>query len=479
MNRSLTIRLTVFFLIVALVTASLVFIFVRSTRVSQFQSFIVEQETALLEETIRTYYDQTGTLEGFDTYVRSMIPPNAPASPPDAPPGRPLGRPMGVVDAHGVVLIPLKEYEHGETVPASVLERGIPVKVNNAPIAYIFPDPGPPFPLRGEEQAYLERTNHALLLATVGAVLVALLLGVLFARTLTHPIRDLTNATYALRRGSLGEQVPVRSQDELGLLAATFNQMSIELERAVQARRQMTADIAHDLRTPLQVISGYIDSMMEGDLEPTHERLAIVYTEIEHLQHLVADLRTLSRADAGDLPLNLQPLAAHDLLTRVATVYENQIAQQNLTLSVLVPPDLPLLMVDEERMMQILGNLVSNAQRHTPEGGHIRITAQQAANSVQIAVQDTGEGIATEDLPYLFDRFYRVDRARQDEDGASGLGLAIARALVEAHGGTITATSPGTNQGATFTIALPLHTMTKGKEKEPLTSTRPARGSTR
>lgn len=457
MRRSLAIRLTFFFLVVALVTATLVFIFVRSTRVSQFQSLIVEQELALLREEIPAYYDRFESLEGFDTYFPALLRLSAPARPTDRPPpDRPFHGPVGVVDAQGTVLVPLRGYAPGETIPDSVLEQGIPVVANGKTVAFMFPDRGPPFPFRAEEQAYLERTNQALILATVGAVLVAVLLGAVFARTLTRPIRDLTAAAQALQQGSLGQQVPVRSQDELGQLATTFNQMSAALARAVQARRQMTADIAHDLRTPLQVIGGYIDSMVEGDLEPTRERLLTVYTEIEHLQHLVADLRTLSRADAGELRLNPQILAPCELLIRVAATYENQAHHQGLTLTMNAASDLPLLFVDEERMIQVLGNLVSNALRHTPTGGQITLTAYQEDSTIQLAVQDTGEGIAAEDLPYLFDRFYRVDRARQEESGASGLGLAIARALVTAHGGTITALSPGPCQGATFTITLPL-----------------------
>ncbi len=457
MRRSLTIRLTMSFLIVALVTATLVFISVRSTRTSQFQAFIVEQTTARVEEEIRSYYAESGSLEGFNSYFRALLRSDDRDHHGDGRPAPPFRGPVGVVDPAGNVLVPLEQYAPGDTVPPTMLEQGIPITLENQTIAFIFPDPAPPFPLRVEEQAYLERTNQALLLATVGAVLVAVLLGLLFARTLTRPIRDLTDAAQALRQGSLGQQVPVRSRDELGQLAATFNQMSTGLARAIQARRQMTADIAHDLRTPLQVIGGYIDSMLEGDLEPTRERLATVYSEIEHLQHLVTDLRILSRADAGELRLHLQPLSARDLLARVVATYENQAAQRGVTLAMDGAPERPLLTVDEERMMQVLGNLVSNALRHTPAGGQILLSACPEADTMRLLVHDTGEGIAADDLPYLFDRFYRVDRARQDEAGASGLGLAIARALVEAHGGTITAASPGPAQGATFIITLLLH----------------------
>jgi signal transduction histidine kinase len=353
-------------------------------------------------------------------------------------------------------LIPNGRYSRRSTVPPEVAQRSTPVVVDGEPIAYILPpERNAPLQLRVEEQLYLRRTNEALLLATIGAVCVALLLGVVFARTLTRPIRDLTYAADALRQGNLGQQVPIRSRDELGRLAQTFNQMSTDLARATHARRQMTADIAHDLRTPLQVIGGYIDAMAEGDLEPTRERLATVYSEIEHLQHLVADLRTLSQADAGELPLHRQAVPPQELLARVAATYANHAAQQNITLTTNAAPGLPPLHIDEDRMRQVLGNLVSNALRYTPAGGQIMLAAAPNAAGVCLTVQDSGAGIAAADLPYVFERFYRGDRARQDDTGASGLGLAIARALIELHGGSITVASPGQGAGTTFTIILP------------------------
>jgi signal transduction histidine kinase len=459
MNRSLTLRLTLFFLAVALVTALLVFLTVRISRGSEFQSLIAQRETALLEEIIRDYYERYGSLAGFSAYARRRFAPDGPPPPANEQPiltAILLRRPLGVVDPTGDVLIPNERYRPRERVPPGVVERSTPVLVDGEPVAFILPPEGnAPFRLRVEEQLYLQRTNRALLLATIGAVVVALLLGAVFARTLTRPIRDLTRAADALRQGSLGAQVPIRSRDELGRLALTFNQMSADLARATHARRQMTADIAHDLRTPLQVIGGYIDAMAEGDLEPTRERLATVYSEIEHLQHLVADLRTLSQADAGELPLNRQAVLPQELLERVAATYANQAAQQHITLTFSADPNLPPLYIDEDRIRQVLGNLLGNALRHTPDGGQITLAATSDAGGVCLAVHDSGEGIAAADLPYVFERFYRGDRARQDEAGASGLGLAIAKALVELHGGSIVVASPGPGAGASFTVRLP------------------------
>jgi signal transduction histidine kinase len=217
----------------------------------------------------------------------------------------------------------------------------------------------------------------------------------------------------------------------------------------------MTADIAHDLRTPLTVLSGYIESLRDGVLEPTRARFDTMYTEAQHLQRLVEDLRTLSLADAGELPLNQQPTAPKDLLKRLKATYLHAAGQAGVALEVQADPNLPELDIDPDRMAQVLGNLVSNALRYTPEGGRIVLAAHSRDGAVTLLVQDTGQGISPEALPRVFERFYRGDPARQQKEGESGLGLAIARSIVEAHGGTIAAHSE-LGRGTVFVIELPV-----------------------
>jgi signal transduction histidine kinase len=279
----------------------------------------------------------------------------------------------------------------------------------------------------------------------------------LLARTITRPVRELTAASHAMARGQLKQEVPVRSKDELGELSLTFNQMSSDLATANQLRRQMTADIAHDLRNPLMVITGYLESLRDGILPPSPERFDTIYREAQLLQRLVEDLRTLSLADAGELTLNRTPLAPRALLERQVAAYHHQAEQSQITLSVQAEPLLPEVEVDEERMAQVLGNLVANALRYTPSGGQIILGAAARPKALQLTVQDNGSGISPEVLPHIFDRFFRGDQARAESDGraASGLGLAIAKSIVEAHQGTIAAASePG--RGTTFFVTLPL-----------------------
>jgi signal transduction histidine kinase len=248
--------------------------------------------------------------------------------------------------------------------------------------------------------------------------------------------------------------VEVRSQDELGELAASFNQMSADLKRSNQARKQMTADIAHDLRSPLSVILGYAEALADGKLLANPEIFDVMYREAGQLNHLIDDLRTLSLADAGELSLNLQQIAPQELLEDTRRAYQFQAQDKNISLRVEAQASTPRILVDPNRMTQVLGNLVGNALRFTPPGGEIVLGAEPISGAVQISVRDSGTGIDAADLPIIFDRFYRSDQSRS-HNGETGLGLAIARSLVEAQGGQITATSkPGET---IFLIKFPLH----------------------
>jgi signal transduction histidine kinase len=273
-------------------------------------------------------------------------------------------------------------------------------------------------------------------------------------------------AAHSISQGKLEQQVIVKSNDEIGQLATAFNRMSQEVARENQLRLQMTADIAHDLRTPLTVISGYIEAMQEGVLKPTPQRLSLIYSEIERLQNLVGDLRMLSLADAGELSLNPQQLSPKMLLDRAAALFKHQADQQNVSILVEAASDLPEIRVDEARMMQVFGNLITNALRYTPRDGKILLSAHSSGNAMEISVHDTGAGIEPDELPYIFERFHRGDKSRHNESGESGLGLAIVKALIESHGGTTSAEStPG--QGTTIHMLLPLAVEVTGRSPLP------------
>jgi two-component system sensor histidine kinase BaeS len=287
------------------------------------------------------------------------------------------------------------------------------------------------------------------------AVLIALLLGAFLARSLTRPIHELTTATKVLASGRLDHQVVVRSRDEVGELAASFNQMSLELAQAARARRQMTADLAHDLRTPLSILRGYTEGLGDGRLQGSSALYQLMHGEVVHLQRLVDDLRLLSLADRGALTLSRRPVDPAALLERAGLAHFVQAEEKGIALRVEVAEDLPAVDVDTDRLAQVLNNLVSNALRYT-DTGEVVLSASARQGRIVLEVRDTGSGISPEDLPHVFDRFYRADPSRQhgDEDGASGLGLAIAKAIVEAHDGTISVAST-LGEGTALSVSLP------------------------
>jgi two-component system sensor histidine kinase BaeS len=350
------------------------------------------------------------------------------------------------------VIVASAPYAVGEKIKKGEIDKGILIKVNGQIVGTVI-STGQPLVRKPLDQKYIDQINQALWIAGLGGVFLALILGLLIARSLTRPIRELTDATHAMAQGKLEQQVSVRSKDELGELAQSFNQMSADLAHSNQARRQMTADIAHDLRNPLTVIGGYLESLQDGKLKPTPERFAVMQAEVQHLQHLVEDLRTLSLADSGELHLNLQTVAPSELLEHVATIYRHQAELQNVNLKVETENNLPEINIDPERMGQVLGNLVSNSIRYTGgklEGGKIFLSAQQIEGRLIVSVRDNGNGIPVEILPHIFERSYRGDPSRSGNE--SGLGLAIVKSLVELHGGNIQAKSDGT--GSQFSIIL-------------------------
>ncbi|MFL5801798.1 MAG: ATP-binding protein [Roseiflexaceae bacterium] len=445
--RSLMLKLTLAFVLVGLTGAILVAVLVGLRTRSEFDRFRNEHDQALLVEALGSYYAARGSWDGVGEMLRTS--PTGFAS-----------HSMALADAHGVVVLGNYGYTVGQTVPAGALNAAAAVRVHDQIAGFaLFPAPGeradgPPGP-PPPEVVFLQQVTWASAISAGVAALIALLLGLLLARTLTRPLRELTAATQAMARGRLDQRVAVHSRDEIGELATSFNQMSADLTRASQLRKQMTADLAHDLRTPLSILRGYTEGLQDGRLQGAPTLYTVMHGEVEHLQRLVEDLRVLSLADAGELPLNRRAVDPAALLERTGLAYIDQAERHGVALRVEAPESLPSIAVDTDRMTQVLNNLVSNALRHTAQGA-IVLTAAVQDQRVQIEVRDTGSGIERADLPFIFDRFYRADKARQRTDSAeSGLGLAIAKAIVEAHGGTIAvASTPGS--GTTFTITFPV-----------------------
>ncbi len=457
MRRSLQSKMILSYLAVALLTVLVVSALIRLTSGQSLMNLVVEQQTALLKETVQDYYTSNGTLDGFFEYYVEFNRKDAPPSQsqPDPYDGPPKNRDFrglhGLVDAEYRALLPTLGYDVGQTVPSAQIKETIAVEVDGQTIAWILPDTSFEFKLSPEEELFLQRSTLAIALAALAGVLAAVGMGYLLAGRLLKPIRLLTQASQNLARGNLEQQVPVTSQDELGQLTTTFNQMSADLALVDQQRKRLTADITHDLSTPLQIIAGYVEMLEEGEVTLTPQRIGIIKTELEHLRRLVGDLNTLTQVEAGGLDIQLQPVLPSALLERVFDAYQPIAARQSVELTLDTSETVPAILVDEGRMVQVLKNLLENALRYTPAGGKIQLGAA-AGNQVRVWVRDSGAGIDAEDLPYVFDRFYQADKARGANSGKMGLGLAICKALVTAQGGSISADSAGRGQGTTISL---------------------------
>jgi len=304
------------------------------------------------------------------------------------------------------------------------------------------------------EEEFLGSVSQSALIGGGIASGIAFLLSALLITQVLSPLRLLSRATERIAHGDLPQRVTFRARDEFGRLGESFNRMVDNLRRSETIRQTMTADIAHELRTPVTIIQGSLEAILDGVYQPTTETIAPIYEEILHLGGLIDDLRDLALAEAGELRLDKEPT---DLVALVEQVTETVRAsvEQVPTLHVEADSALLKLSVDPKRIHQVLSNLLSNALRVTPQDGEIRVELSRQGEEVELRVSDSGPGIAAEELPHLFERFYRGDRARSRSAGGSGLGLAIARQWVEAHGGRIWVENCKTG-GARFVVRLPL-----------------------
>lgn len=453
MMRTLAFKLTLAFLFVGALGVFLVAVFVGFRTQSEFDQFLSESFRDSVADSLVTYYAENGSWQGASQQLLQTFRVEGGM--------RDRQSPWVLAEADGRVILGGWLYHPGEQLNSSMLRDSLPLVVGGETVGYLLQIPipmRPPPDVDGHwspESAFLNRVNRAILYSSLVALAVALFIGIFLARNIARPIRDLTQATTAVAHGELGRQVEVRGNDEIAELSISFNQMSSDLALASRQRRQMTADIAHELRTPLSIIMGYTESLRDGVLPSNAETFDIIYDEAEHLSRLVQDLRTLSLADAGELSLNLGLIDPVELLRNVAARYAHQAEQKGVGLQVEVGSELPDVEVDQGRMEQVLSNLVSNALRYTPAQGQITLSAHQKSSDLLVLqVQDTGVGIAPEDVERIFDRFYKVDASRTAENGESGLGLAIARSLVLMHNGRISVESVG-GSGSTFRIELP------------------------
>ena len=482
----LFVKLMVAFFVVLLVMALLTTWLARRATQAEFMLYTTalgERQAELLVPVLADYYRSNGSWEGVDQVLAGSV--TGPADGGMMGPGmmRPgsammrsdamwemMGLRALVVDEGGRVVAdssgdPAGRVEGRRLAPGE-LAQGAPITVGDnrvgTALVTILEQP------TGQSERFLQQVNQAILLAVLGAGTVAMLLVGLLTWRLTRPLHTLTEAVEAITAGDLDQQVNVPPGDEIGDLALAFNQMAARLGRAEALRRQLTADIAHELRTPLAVIQGNVEALQDGVFPLTREALAPIHTKTTLLIRLVEDLRQLALAETDTLTLERTVLDVAPLVQEVVAEFQANARARQITLSAEAPPALPSVAADRQRLVQVLANLLGNALRHTPAGGIVTVRVGMASpmagvpavveeDMLVLVVHDSGPGIPPADLPNVFERFYRADKGRgRGADGSgSGLGLAIARSLIRAHGGSIGAAN-APDGGAIFWLTLPL-----------------------
>jgi signal transduction histidine kinase len=456
--RSLWVKLLAGFVLVAIVAVGVVAVLANRTTTQQFQIYVTQGKQTRAERLapeFADYYAQTGSWAGVAEWMDSL------EISPLGLRGQGRGRSQSesyapdrllLVDSDGRILADSQDKLIGQQLSDAELAAGVPIEMGGQVVGTLL------VTAEGTvheslEAEFLNQVNRSLLWAGLVAGGVALVLGLLLARQFTAPLRALTDAAHDLADGDV-RQVEVRSQDEIGELSQAFNLMAQSLAHQETLRRNLMADIAHELRTPLTVIRGDLEALLDGVFEPTPEALASLQEETLMLSRLVDDLRALAQAEAGQLRLERRPTDLADLLRGVVAGFDLLAEGQGQALALKIPPNLPAVDADPQRVRQIVANLISNALRHAPDSGRVVVETTQQYGVLQISVADDGPGIAPEDLPYVFDRFWQGRKPRGDgADSSSGLGLAIARELVRAHGGQIWVESK-VGEGTTFHFTL-------------------------
>lgn len=442
----------------ALVAVGAVAVVVNRTTTSSFQRYVVQQTTvnanAELLQSLEAHYMSAGSWAGAQDILAN------------ARSGRGSGQGRGgggegplflLVGTDYTVIAASEPQQAGRTLSDTERAQALAVVVDGQTVGYLLRAGAEAQGLDTAQQKFLDDMSRVLALTAVGSMILALVMGLALAWFLVRPLRFLRQSAGAIAQGELGAQMPIAGTTEFREVASAFNCMSAALAESEAIRQRMTADIAHELRSPVSVMRGQLEAMMDGVFPLNTEQLVVVYDQTLHLGRLIEDLRTLTRAESKSLPLEMTQLNPDTFVQRVVADFAPLAQEESIVLKTDIAPELPVIQADADRLRQILANLLANAMTHTPSGGSITVKAVRAATGVGVhfAVVDSGPGLTPEQAAHVFERFYRTDDARQRDRGGSGLGLAITQELVKLHSGRIWVEStPGS--GGTFCFEIPM-----------------------
>lgn len=461
-NKKMRLRLFLSFALIILVSILGVVLIVRQNTTTAVRAFMVHgsmSDADELGEALQSYYETTGSWAGVESILggqgRGRMQGQNQAGG-MAHMGMMANQRLRLTDSTGNIIQDTASDSADGRLSAQEMGEALEIRVGGSVVGYLYAEGGMNFSQRDEAFLVGRVMDAAKTAALLGGVL-SLLLALLLSYGILRPVRQLTQAAQKLGEGDLSQRVPVHGKDELASLAHTFNRMAASLEDAEGRRRSLTADIAHELRNPLAVQRANLEAMQDGLYPLAAETLQPVLEQNLFLTRLVEDLRMLALADAGELKLECQATNLAALSAQVIERYRPQADLKNIRLVLTegeISTKMDTVWVDPIRIEQVLGNLLSNALRHTPEGGLVRLQLGSEEGKAWLEIHDSGAGIPIDSLDHIFDRFYRADRSRSRFEGGTGLGLAIARKLAEAHGGSLEASNDPAG-GAVFRLHLP------------------------
>ncbi|MDA3940210.1 MAG: ATP-binding protein [Spirochaetia bacterium] len=442
-------RLLLSYLILIGVTIVLMSFIINQITSRTFSTYLSSQAAShseMLPVMLTGYYINNGSWEGVQPDIAEA--------------GLMIGAPITLTDKDGIVVASTETILTGQTA-ADIPDVNVTIPVigeGDILIGRIYVQHN--ISHERADEAFLRDVTCGLIIAGLMAALLAAVLGVLLTRSISRPMAEMGRVAVKFANGDYTARVVVHGKDEVAVLGKTFNQMAMSVDSVEQLRRELVANVSHDLRTPLTVIRGYLEGLRSGriaDRRTAETAFEAMHSEVSRLLYMVGDLRQAAAMDNTSLPLSISTVAAADFITGIVTRVKPLILSKGIVLDHEVAADLSSIKIDSERMGQVLINLLENAVDHTPRGGTIRLFVLDKNEHISFIVEDNGSGILEEDLSHIFKRFYRADPARNPSEGGLGLGLSISKSIVEAHGGSIKAESEGVpGKGSIFTVDLPI-----------------------
>lgn len=452
-------KMLIIFSVIIILSTVLMVTFINITTRSGYERFSKEKDlefSKLIASQLEEYYRENKSWDGVESLMHISFR-NSHMLRRGRDRMNPMFPPLVITDSNGRILLNTRRGRdiNIKSVEKKWLKKGIPITYKNEAVAFVFAGSMLGQKLTRDEVLFLSRIKIIVILVSIFILIVSIVVVYIFSGKLTKPIVSLNSSVKEIRDGNYLSRVEPLGDDELAQLGLSFNQMAESLSDAERWRKQIIADSAHELRTPVSLIQGNLEMILDGVYKADDLKIKSIYDETLVLSRLITELQELSSAESGQMILELELIEPRAFIETVLDIFRVKEKQNRIKIINYIKPDLPKIKADPRKLKQVLSNVLANALRHTPEGGEIGIRATTEGDSVVFKITDSGNGIKEDDLDRIFDRFYRIDNSRNRKHGGSGLGLAISREIIKLHGGNIYAESE-IGKGTSITIILPI-----------------------